>query len=128
MPSLMHISFKSEFWSETGTVKINYLNRLYQATWHHQALKFLLLLIKKKMWKLRFNWKVGLVKESISRLYSIEWLPGQHTRIFAPRWHQSPNALCHPMPKAGGELTCQSYHVINGVIFCYSCRENITWY
>ena len=29
----------------------------------------------------------------------ITWLRGLHTRISAPRWHESPGALCHPMPK-----------------------------
>ena len=37
----------------------------------------------------------------------ITWLQGWHARILAPRWHENPSSLCHPIPKAEGDLTCQ---------------------
>ena len=50
----------------------------------------------------------------------ITWLRGWHTRISAPRWHESPGALCHPMPKASGDVTRQGFRVAEGLIFWYS--------
>ena len=50
----------------------------------------------------------------------ITWLWGRHTRISTPRWHESPCAFCHPMPKAEGDITRQGFHVTEVAIFWYS--------
>ena len=39
--------------------------------------------------------------------------PLEHTRISAPRWHESPGALCHPMPKAEGDITRQGLNFVS---------------
>jgi hypothetical protein len=44
----------------------------------------------------------------------ITWLRGRYTRIFSPRWRESPGVLCHPIPKAEGDITLQGFHVTEG--------------
>ena len=50
----------------------------------------------------------------------ITWLRGWHTKISAPRWHESPGVFCHQMPKAEGDITRQGFRVTEGLIFWYS--------
>ena len=39
------------------------------------------------------------------------------------RRHESPGALCHPMPKASGDITRQGFRVTLGLIFWYVTLE-----
>ena len=52
---------------------------------------------------------------------------GDYTRISAPRWHESPGALCHPLPSASGDITRQGFRVTLGLIFWYVTLEAM-WY
>ena len=65
------------------------------------------------------------MRKGVSWHYTyITWLPERHTKIPAPWWHESPSALCHPMPKTEGDITRQGFRVTKGRIFWYS-RQRI---
>ena len=52
----------------------------------------------------------------------ITWLRGWHTRISAPRWHESPGALCHPMCHRGADiLVCNIFELIFPL--CHKCNK-----
>ena len=49
-----------------------------------------------------------------SRHYTyITWFRRWHTRILAPRWHGSPGALCHPIPKATWNVITKRVNITN---------------
>ena len=54
-------------------------------------------------------WLTNIFIDRVFHYTYITWRRGWHTWISAPRWHESPGALCHPMPKAEGNISSQGF-------------------